>query len=689
MFANNPRIVTDSLVGAWDPLMPDTATAATKLYDSAGSNDATMYSGGCLDFDGTDDDIYTTSDITMSGACTVAMWIYSEQSTQYLFSNRSGGPVNLMWSMSSNKLQYYYYVAPWKSMVSTSTIPQSTWTHIAWTRSSDNYISFFINGALDKKDQATNGSDVPTSTTVNGPVNIVGSYWSSAVFNGRMADFKVFSVELSPTQIAEMYKDSKVVVPYGIAHSEMDLWYPMSDGDSNIVYDGGGQTGSFLNPGVGQNFNDDEFLTAQTGPPQLIEGYNKPLLFKEVEANHVDWTNTQSLDDITLSAWVCPTAHNSYNPIIRLGGAFFLLDNSGANLRLVDGWATSPGSYPYPGGFQLNWWYHVAATRARNGNQILYVNGSALYTVGAQSSSISMGLVEIGRRSTNYFNGLINEVVVYDGALAASEIAKLAATDAAGRPAPPDPLTGVTGYNAVLGYYRNDGPVTWAERSGHSGANTATVYGSSKSTLLFREGFADGQDTQGFPLFFENNGAVGFTQTGGSKVTIPHSSNILWDLHASFTITTWYKHPSNPSGTYPSLWGKGGQNVSGPGYELFLNPSGTSFTLRATWPTGGTWGMTAAYGSAGNPRDGKWHCVAVVINRGGAQLGHLYQDNVKQSSVDISGLGDTTNTVDLTLGSAGAGLFYGQIAGARIYNRVLTDNELTQNFNAQRSRFNV
>ena len=35
--------------------MPDTATAATKLYDDVGSADGTMYCGSCLDFDGTDD----------------------------------------------------------------------------------------------------------------------------------------------------------------------------------------------------------------------------------------------------------------------------------------------------------------------------------------------------------------------------------------------------------------------------------------------------------------------------------------------------------------------------------------------------------------------------------------------------------------------------------------------------------
>ena len=469
----------------------DVAGETNSLGGSGSGTNGEMKCGTFLDFDGTDDDIHTTSDIILGGNAaspgqfTVSCWIKQESGTNFILSNKSGGPVNLALQTSAEYLRYYYYIGGWRTMDSNNKINYTSvsgdcWAHVAFTRSSDNYISFYLNGRLDKREQALASGGSPTSSTVNGPVNIVGGWWSSTTFNGGMSDFKIFNVELNETQIKEMYNDSAVSVPKGIAHSSMELWYPMSDGVSNILYDGGGVAGSAINPGVGQNFDDDEFLKTQPGPGQAITGYNNALFFKKSDTIHVDWTNTQSLDDITLSAWVCPTIHNSYNPIIRLGGAFFLLDSSGARLRLVDGWATSPGSYPYA--FSLNTWYHVAATRVRSGNQILYVNGSAIYTVGALSSSISMSLVEIGRRSTDYFDGLINEVVVYDGALSATEIAKLAATDAAGRPMPPDAVTGVSGYNSVLGYYRNDGMVVWGDRSGHSGARTPPLF--TGATLL-------------------------------------------------------------------------------------------------------------------------------------------------------------------------------------------------------------
>ena len=707
MFANNPRIVTDNIVGAWDALMPNTATAATKLYNAAGSTDGTMYCGTCLDFDGTDDDIHTTSDITLSGACTVAVWVYSESSTQHIFSNKSGGPVNLRFGVDSGKMSYQYYPGGgWRYMYSTSTLTGSEWTHIAWTRSSDNYISFFINGELDKRDQALNSSGADTSSTVNGPVNIVGSYWSSAVFNGKMADFKVFNVELSPAQIKEMYEDSKVVVPYGIAHSSMDLWYPLSEGVGNTFYDGGGVAGSTINPGVGQNFT-SPWVKAATGAPQAIEGYNNALLFKESDSIHVDWTNTQSLDDITLSAWVCPTAHNSYNPIIRLGGAFFLLDSSGTNLRLVDGWATSPGSQPYT--FNLNQWYHVAATRVRSGNQILYVNGSQIKSEGAQSSSISMSLVEIGRRSTNYFNGLINEVVVYDGALAASEIAKLAATDAAGRPMPPDAVTGVTGYNAVLGYYRNDGLVAWGDRSGHTGASTATVYGSNLTTVQLRQGYtgekstSTGRDTQGFPLLFSNNGAAGFR--GTAHVTSGSGNYIsLGTCPAAFqmgqtsdtTILAWIRIGSvtNENGIISAFSSTGASGWSLVTYQASYHVE-VSMLVSDGADGSGHWVYQPSPRLPQITADGKFHHVGVTIARdSGNTTMHFHQDGAKGGLINFTNEGGSTawgsgRELIIGRGAAGWGDFNGQIGNVQFYNRILSDSEILQNYKAQRNRFSV
>ena len=666
MFANNPRIVTNGIVGVWDALMPNTATAATKLYDAAGSTDGTMYNGSCLDFDGTDDDIHTTSDITLSGACAVSVWISSDTSTQYIFSNKSGGPVNLRFGMDGGKMTYQYYSAAWRYLYSTSSIPTTTWTHLAWVRTADNFISFYINGVLDAgPTQALGSGGSASSTTVNGPVNIVGSYWGSSVFNGRMADFKVFNTDLTGVQVKQMYDDSKVIIPDGSQISSLDLWYAMTEGVGIVAYDGSGNG----NSGIGQNFDSDEFLSGQTGAPQLVEGYNRPMLF-DGSNDYVqvasDGSSTFANQSYTVAGWIQIgdltsdkgifsydfTSHASpyYATHVRVtANELYLMWNDGSSYQYIS--KTSA--------FTVNTWHHYACTFT-SGSQKIYIDGAEVAS-GTRADTITYYNQEVWIGKNNYstsFNSLMNETVVYNSALTLAQVQVLAATGPNGGPLPPDPMS-LSNSSNVVGYWRNDGNVTWKDRSGNG--NDGTVYGS-PDNLLFKQGIngsastSTGRDGQGFPLLYQNNGAMGFTQTGGSKVIIPHSSDILWDINANFTIITWYKINSNPSGTYPSVWGKGGQHVSGPGYELFLNPDGTSFTLRGTWAGGPTWGMNAAYGSAGNPMDGNWHCVTVAIDRDNPTTGGmLYQDNVRQSAVNISGLGDTTNTTNLTLASAGAG----------------------------------
>ena len=166
------------------------------LFDVAGGTDGRgsgtnggMKCGTFLDFDGTDDDIHTTSDITLGGNAaspgqfTVSCWIKQESGTNFILSNKSGGPVNLALQTYAEYLRYYYYVGGWRTMdshnkINYTSVSGDCWTHVAFTRSSDNYISFYLNGRLDKRSQALDSGGSPTSSTVNGPVNIVGGYWS-------------------------------------------------------------------------------------------------------------------------------------------------------------------------------------------------------------------------------------------------------------------------------------------------------------------------------------------------------------------------------------------------------------------------------------------------------------------------------------------------------------------------------
>ena len=61
---------------------------------------------------------------------------------------------------------------------------------------------------------------------------------------------------------------------------------------------------------------------------------------------------------------------------------------------------------------------------------------------------------------------MINETIVYNSALSLAQVQALAATGPNGGPLPPDPMS-LSNSSNVIGYWRNDGNVTWTDRSGN------------------------------------------------------------------------------------------------------------------------------------------------------------------------------------------------------------------------------
>jgi hypothetical protein len=656
-----------------------------------------MYTGGCCDFDGTDDDIHTTSDITLSNGCAVSVWISSDSSTQHILSNKSGGPVNLRFGMDSGKMAYQYYSGAWRYLYSTSTIPLTTWTHLVWVRTSENYVSFYINGVLDAgPTQALGSGGSASSSTVNGPVNIVGGYWSSSVFNGRMSDFKVFNTALSSAQVKQMYNDSKEIIPDGSQISSLDLWYSMAEGTGAIAYDGSGNK----NSGVGQNFNNDEFLSGQNGCPQLITGYNRPMWFSNAGSDYVqvESTSTGPLanQNYTIAAWVNPavgppsgdraifsydfTSHaNPYYAIhVRLlsDGKVFFSWNDGMTYRDLQTTGDITAS---------NTWVHIACTHT-SGSQKIYING-VLNNSSTRTDTITFYNQEIWIGRANYgayFDGIINEVVAYDSVLTLAQVQALAATGPNGGPLPPNPMS-LSNSSNVVGYWRNDGSTTWTDRSSNS--NNGTVNGS-PSALLFKEGYNGsknvntGRDTQGFPLFHKNVGAIGFE---------PHSYVDVGSLgtsgeFSSCTISVWMRKGvqiDNYGNVYDCNYGATTYN-KGPRMEVDI--AGSVVRVYMSSDAGNY--VSISFGSLSN--DVWYNLVLTVTPNGTGQNLKTYTNGalITTSTSSSTYLWDG-DIADLYLGvgyTAGRH-FTGDIANCQIYGRTLSRAEILQNYNAQKSRF--
>ena len=744
MFVNNPRIVTDGIKGCWDPLMPDTATSATLLYEQVGSGvDGTMYNGGCLDFDGTNDYVLFGSYTPGNGSWTVSMWVNADAFSNYtLLSNTSGSPVaSAFYIETGGKISYANWDGwpGWQyhfgdTTLSTGTWYLCTWVNYAGSLSTNATMKMFVNGVADSSEFGS------VYTTNGGPVDAIGRQTGS-YFNGKIADVRFYNVALSDANVKELYDDSKVIIPNGVSQTNLKRWWPMIDGAGTIAYDGSG----YGKNGILTNMDPATDWTREGGAPALITGFNRPMTFggryitgtatqtsynitgvgtawtpamvgrdfvfstsgssgtilevTSATALRVDVSKTVTpaesyviggtdyvaigttnpmqfiwSDNFSLSAWIFCDSVSGFKHIIgkTYGNYRFAQDGGTISLRLDTNIVLCAGSC-----LTAKKWHHVVATYETNspsagGTAKVYCDGSLLSTCASSSLDWTStgGTFQIGNSpgESYYFGGIINECIAYNKTLSLAEVQALANTDANGGPLPPNPMSLADSGN-VVGYWRNDGDVTWTDRSSNS--NYGTVAGS-PSALLFKQGYngsastTTGRDNQGFQLRVKNVGAIGFN--GSSDYVSLTSRN--YNLSTACSFLFWSKRLSSATNDY--VLGNTGHSS----YDK-INFEGARLYLESNTNT------DSAYTDAVCATDNEWHHYAVIVDAGTVSV---YEDGVSLG-MGAATVTDTYMTIN-EMGRAGTNVwFFGSIATMNTYDRALTYAEIQQNYNSFKNRF--
>jgi hypothetical protein len=588
----------------------------------------------------------------------------------------------------------------------------------------------------------------------------IGKDANAAYWNGQAADLKIYeNTVLSAANVKELYDDSKVIIPTKndasggfVTQTNLMGWWPLVEGAGILCYDGSGngRTGTITN-GEG-----DEWLTGQTGCPQLVEGYNRPMTFggryitgsatqtsynitgvgtawtsamvgrdfvfgtagssgtilevtsatalgvdvsKEVtpaESYVIGGTDYVSVgspsaidfiwsDNFSVSAWIWLDNNSGFKHIIGKSFSDYRLCANGTQLS----WRLDSNSPIAAGGTMgAKQWHHVVGTwetdSSTGGTAKVYLNGALVGTAtSAATWTDTGGVFQIGNSSgENYwFEGIINECIAYNKTLSLAEVQVLAArantsyADTSRGPLPPNPLT-LSDRGNVVGYWRNDGNVTWADRS--SNTNTATVYGS-PDDLLFKQGYngqkstSTGRDGQGFSLKYQNNGAIGFNGTDAIGDYIDCGD--LGTIGDRFTYSVWFKTGPSTAATYRMFICVDGNTNGNPQLRIYNGNVQMRFYSDNSLASSGTYW------------DGEWHQAVGGINGSGDYF--LYVDGVSQGtltpiSYTVSWSG---NTRIGKYNYDGGKFFEGQIANAQIYDRALTYAEIQQNYNSFKSRF--
>ena len=660
--------------------------------DTLSISDGMMYNGTCIDLDGTDDYIDLGSIAFGTKDISVAVWFtLTEFDDDYanVFCNRTSSAGNVGFSIrqrtAADTIELQFDWGAGSNAVETGTISEGVWHHIVATIDRSGYLRGYLNGVefgtpLDISSYSATSITSDESAKIG--IDAFGNYW-----NGKVGDLKIYeNTVLSASQVTELYNDSKVIIPSNVSQTNLMGWWPLAEGAGTLCYDGSGngQTGTITNG------EDDEWLTGQTGCPQLVEGYNRKLLFSGDD--YVDCGNNSSLNfttsNFSISCWVYIHDLTDVGYIVRRGGWgsngwYTYLDTSGRlQIYTNDSGQGDPHTQTMSNSSVItaNTWHHIVWVR-NGATGVIYVDGTDETASGDSmiDPATSTNTCYIGS-ATNYISGIVDEVIVYDTVVTSSQAAALHATDANGGPLPPDPMSGASSLPStsnVVSYWRNEGSGTWTDRGNNS--NDGTPAGT-PTTLLFKQGIngsastSTGRDNQGFPLKYKDVGAVGFNDTDGyidAGTGFNHTGALTCEVWASM---------HTGSGVIFSQWVQAGNKRK---WFIGMNTTNVLFYIDSA----GSGTFTNVDGGAFST-DGKFHSYAFVYIPSVSLTAYIDGVVVGTDTSSVASSIYSSTDVNIYLGRSGVGEYWdGQIANARIYTRALSYAEIQQNYKAQRSRF--
>ena len=443
---------------------------------------------------------------------------------------------------------------------------------------------------------------------------------------------------------------------------------------------------------IAKNHGTIDGATWQTGEK---DGYqsalvrsNTPMIFDGADDSiNVGVVSDYSSASGSISVWIYShdNATPSFQGIVTNGSTnedqhFIGISSNKVRYTTIDSSVTAHSIFS-DSALSENQWVHVVATRSYDGANTttkLYINGVLQADSGtfsgsqvANSNNILIGHLNV----TRFFDGLINEVAIWDTSLDADAVTALYGS---GTPLLPTSDSGnYDNSSALQGYWRNDGNTTWTDRSTNS--NNGTASGSPVS-IVIPEG-KTGRDNQGFLLSNTHQNSLRLYE--GEYVQVDDSAVLQNIFDGGGSVEAWIYAEDwgeSDAGRIISKCGSGNSN----GWQLLIASSGVLQFLV-------DWSTTDYNKTGGTISLSRWHHVAVTYDSTTAGVDAvLYIDG---SSVTISGTGSAGSVVSdsgqkIRIGARGTGLdreFDGLVDEVRLYDKILSASEVLKNYNSGKS----
>lgn len=520
----------------------------------------------------------------------------------------------------------------------TYTLPETDrWYHVAGVASETNgYVRLYVNGV-----QVKNNSTSFTIRKIAGNViigaNGVGS--SADYFNGFIDEVKIYPYARSAVQIKADYLSgivgtggSGASVSFG---AEPQKW--LSDGlvsywkmdESSWNGTPGEVIDSSGNSNNGTSTNANTTSTSKFGNAGDFDGTDDYV-------NVPDSASLDVTDAITIEAWIKPASTSGRDEIIQKEGAYGLKLENGQLQGYTWGQAVVYGST-----LSADEWYHVAFTYDKSQKK-LYVNGELIGTPVSDSTAIATSALALsisghGFVGGDYFNGIIDDVRIYNRTLSLKEIRDL--------------------YNwapGPVGYWKMDektgtGSNVVKDTSGNGNHGTMGASMTESDWVLGKYGSALDFDGDNDYVYVGSDPILNFLDNG------------------NFSISVWIKPR-----TLVSAWRRGiiiQESYLNSGYRFALSNGGAPIFW--TTQSGGTLSVTG-----GTLLIDQWNHVEVTYNN---QQAYLYLNGKK--------VGDAIGTYvagsnGLNIGSYVNEYFDGSIDEVKIYSYARTAKQIVEDMNA-------